>query len=106
MLSPMIVMNSRGEFPEMSNSSPLPNESIAQSSPETDRDTDTVRRLLRTIKQPAQFLSFWAAIALPFVHVPLLARGLGDPTVTMTFLTLLAINVLALYFGHGYNESS
>ncbi|SFS36639.1 hypothetical protein [Halostagnicola kamekurae] len=88
----------------MSNSSPLPNESISTSSPE--RDADTYRRLLRTIKQPAQFLSFWIAIALPFVHVPLLAQGLNDPTVTMTFLTLLAINVLALYFGHGYNESS
>ncbi|MDJ1432835.1 hypothetical protein [Halostagnicola sp. A-GB9-2] len=90
----------------MSNSSPLPNESIAQSPAETDRDIDTHRRLLRTIKRPAQFLSFWVAIALPFVHVPLLSQGLGDPTVTMAFLALLAINVLALYFGHGYNRSS
>ncbi len=84
----------------MSNPSPVSNESIAPSSPEAERQ----HRLLRSVKGPAQFLSFWVAIALPFVHLPLLAQGLGDPTVTLTFFVLLAVNVFALYLGHGYNR--
>jgi len=85
----------------MPNPSPLSNESIGPSNPETERDRG---RLRRSVKRPAQFLSFWGAIALPFVHLPLLMQGLGDPHVTLTFLALLAVNVLALYLGHGYNQ--
>ncbi|SDR43526.1 hypothetical protein [Natronobacterium texcoconense] len=88
----------------MSNHSPLPNESIGPSGPETEQDRDPSRWYLRSLRGPAQFLSFWVAIALPFVHVPLLAQGLGDSSVTLTFLVLLAINVVALYLGHGYNQ--
>ncbi|RQG95145.1 hypothetical protein [Natrarchaeobius chitinivorans] len=87
----------------MSNHSPLPNESIGPSGPESDRRSGT-SRLVRSLKGPAQFLSFWVAIALPFVHLPLLAQGLGDIGVTTAFFALLAINVLALYVGHGYNQ--
>ncbi len=85
----------------MPNPSPLSNESLARSNPEAERDCG---RLRRSVKRPAQFLSFWGAIALPFVHLPLLVQGLGDPQVTLTFLALLAVNVLALYVGHGYNQ--
>ncbi len=86
----------------MPNHSSLSNESLPASSPEAER----TRRLplVHTLKAPAQFLSFWIAIALPFVHVPLLAQGLGDPTVTGVFLALLVLNALALYVGHGYNQ--
>ena len=87
----------------MSNHSPLSNESLGPSSPETDRQRER-RSLVRTVKGPAQFLSFWVAIALPFVHVPLLAQGLGDPSITLTFLALLSVNVVALYVGHGHNQ--
>ncbi len=82
----------------MSNSShsPLPNESL--SAPETDS-----RRFGR-LRQPAQFLSFWIAIALPFAYLPLLANGLGEPTTALAFVSLLVINVVALYLGHGYNQ--
>lgn len=91
----------------MSNHSPLSNESIAPSNPETERQPDGQRsRVARSVKGPAQFLSFWIAIALPFVHLPLLAQGLGDPTATLTFFILLAVNVVALYLGHGYNQES
>jgi hypothetical protein len=89
----------------MSNPSPLSNESIAPSSPEAESQHERRRRLVRSVKGPAQFLSFWIAIALPFVHLPLLAQGLGDPTVTLTFALLLAANALALYLGHGYNRN-
>lgn len=89
----------------MSNPSPLSNESIGPTGPETDRQHDRRRRIVRSLKGPAEFISFWIAIALPFVHVPLLAQGLGDPSVTLTFLLLLGLNVVALYLGHGYNQS-
>ncbi len=89
----------------MSNHSPLPNESIASSTAEAERTHEqSSRRIVRSIKAPAQFLSFWAAITLPFIHLPLLAQGLGNPTVTLTFLALLALNVVTLFVGHGYNQ--
>ncbi|MXV60905.1 hypothetical protein GS429_02215 [Natronorubrum sp. JWXQ-INN-674] len=89
----------------MSNHSPLSNESIGPSGPEPDRQHEhRSRQLLRSLKGSTQFLSFWVAIALPFVHLPLLAQGLGDPQVTVTFLTLLAINVCTLYVGHGHKQ--
>ncbi len=87
----------------MSNPSPVTNESIAPSNPEPESQHER-NRLLRSIKGPLQFLSFWIAIALPFVHLPLLAQGLGDPNVTLTFVVLLTANVFALYVGHGYNQ--
>ena len=86
----------------MSNHSPLSNESLGPSGPEADPQQG--RPIVRSLKGPAQFLSFWIAIALPFVHLPLLAQGLGDPSVTATFLVLLVANALALYVGHGYNQ--
>lgn len=87
----------------MSNPSPVSNESIAPSSPEPEQ-RERYSSLIRSIKGPTQFLSFWVAIALPFVHLPLLSQGLGDPDVTLAFVVLLAVNVLALYVGHGYNQ--
>ncbi|MBZ6495695.1 hypothetical protein [Natrinema longum] len=88
----------------MSNPSTVSNESIAPSDPETELLREYADRIRRSLKGPAQFLSFWIAIALPFIHLPLLSQGLGDPTVTLTFVVLLAVNVLALYAGHGYNN--
>jgi len=85
--------------------SPISNDSIAPSSPEPEVQRDRSGRLRRSLKRPTQFLSFWAAIALPFAHLPLLAQGLGDFDVLLTFFGLLVVNVFALYAGHGYNQS-
>ncbi|MFA9416121.1 hypothetical protein [Natrinema sp. HArc-T2] len=87
----------------MSNS-PVSNDAIAPSSPESEANRNRASWLLRSLKGPTQFLSFWIAIALPFVHLPLLAQGLGDPDVTLVFLLLLVANVFALYVGHGYKQ--
>lgn len=87
----------------MSNHSPLSNESLASAESEAHR-TARRARFTRSLKGPLQFCCFWIAIALPFVHVPLLARGLGDLSVTVAFLALLVVNVVALYVGHGYNQ--
>lgn len=86
----------------MSNQSPLSNESLAPSGPEPDAAD---HRLLRSLKSPIQFFAFWAAIALPFVHVAVLAHGLTGPDVILAFVALLAANLVALYVGHGYNQS-
>ncbi|TYL39630.1 hypothetical protein CV102_04900 [Natronococcus pandeyae] len=89
----------------MSNHSPLSNESITPSGAEAKPKSEgRCHRLVRSLKKPAEFLAFWVAITLPFVHLPLLARGLGDPNVSLAFLLLLVINVSALYVGHGYNQ--
>src|SRR6056297_3630062 len=95
-----VVLEKRYSVP-MSNS-PVSNDSIAPSSPESEAKRDRHNWLLRSLKGPTQFLSFWIAIALPFLYLPLLAQGLGDPDVTLVFLLLLAANVFALYVGHGY----
>ena len=89
----------------MSNHSPLSNDSVAPSNPETERQHDLPRQIVRTLRGPAQFLGFWSAIALPFLHVPLLVQGLDSSSTTLVFLGLLTANLLALYVGHGHNQS-
>ena len=50
---------------------------------------------------PIRFVAFWAAVALPFLYIPLLAGGLqGSEPVALA--TLLIANVAALLVGHGY----
>lgn len=88
----------------MSNHSPLSKDSVAPADPDASSSERYHCRLVRSIEPPARFLAFWAAIALPFVHLPLLARGLGDPNVLLTFSVLLGSNVLALYVGHEHNQ--
>ncbi len=91
----------------MSNHSPLTNDSIAPSNSEAERQPEGPNsHVANSVKRPAQFLSFWIAIGLPFVHLPLLSQGLGDPSVTLAFFALLVVNVVALYLGHGYNQTA
>jgi hypothetical protein len=49
---------------------------------------------------PLKGAAFWAAIALPFLHLPLLVTGLDSPTTLGAFVALLALNVVALLVGH------
>lgn len=62
----------------------------------------------RLIPQPVLTLvrvaSFWAAIVIPFLHVPLLLTGIETPSETVAFLALLALNVVALVLGHSHNN--
>lgn len=87
----------------MSNHSSLSNDSVSPTSGESDAGVCRFRHVARSLKDPVQFGSFWLAIALPFVHLPLLAQGLDSQLVSIAFFTLLALNVVALYIGHGYN---
>ncbi len=54
------------------------------------------------VVDPLKGLAFWTAIALPFLHLPLLASGLGSRSQTMAFVALLTLNVVALLVGHPY----
>lgn len=61
-------------------------------------------RLVGSLKPPVQFVAFWAAIALPFAHLGLLAQGIESAGALTLFLGLLGLNLVALYVGHGYNQ--
>lgn len=47
-------------------------------------------------------LSFWSAIALPMVYLPLLATGVHTVDGLFLFLGLLGLHVLALIGGQGH----
>jgi len=54
-----------------------------------------------SVVAPITATAFWAAVALPFLHLPLLlATGLSAEPYTDAFLTLLVLNVVALLVGH------
>jgi len=47
-------------------------------------------------------VSFWAAIVLPVVYLPLLSSGSGAETGYLV-LGLLALNLIALFVGHNHH---
>lgn len=55
--------------------------------------------LVQALLWPIHRLAFWAAIVLPFLHLPLLVTGLETQTQTLAFGLLLACNVVALLVG-------
>lgn len=56
--------------------------------------------LVQVVLTPLHRLAFWAAITLPFLHLPLLVSGLDSETQVLAFVALLACNVIALLVGH------
>ena len=69
-----------------------------------DYATDGLGRLARGLKTPLQGIAFWSAIGLPFVQLSLLVQGLHNAEAVLMFFGLLALNVVALYIGHGYKQ--
>ena len=56
---------------------------------------------------PIEMVSFWLAVALPFLYLPLLVSGVTTNSELMTVLMLLGLNVVALLVGHDHrNERS
>jgi len=53
---------------------------------------------------PLEVVSFWSAIALPFLYLPLLLSGISTQGELLTFIGLLALNVAALLAGHGHKS--
>lgn len=56
------------------------------------------QRGLRTI-------GFWAAVSLPFLHVPLLLSGLDSSADLLAFAVLFGANLVGLLVGHQYETS-
>ncbi|MFB6135636.1 MAG: hypothetical protein ABEJ04_02655 [Halobacteriaceae archaeon] len=62
-------------------------------------------RVGETALRPLRFVGFWAAVAMPFLYLPLLYDGFqGEEAVV--FAVLLVANLAGLVLGHGYSRSS
>jgi hypothetical protein len=63
---------------------------------------------LRQGYQSAQYglrtVGFWAAVSLPFVHLPLLLSGLDSTADLLAFGVLLVSNLVALFVGHTHGS--
>jgi len=64
-----------------------------------------VRNSVGAVTRPARAIAFWSAIALPFLSIALLVRGLSDTTDTVAFLVLLVANLVALYVGRSHRRA-
>lgn len=68
-----------------------------------DARTSKLRRYLPAPPAPLRTAAFWTAVALPFLYLPLLADGVSTGGERGALAMLLALNVVALYAGHGHD---
>lgn len=66
------------------------------------RSVSSVRAASRHVLSPVRAISFWIAIALPFLYLPLLAMDLTKQPVIGAFLALLLCNAVTLLIGHSH----
>jgi len=59
------------------------------------RDASSVAVLTK----PIEAIGFWAAVALPFLYVPLLATGIEQQSSQLAALLLIGLHVAALVVG-------
>lgn len=57
---------------------------------------------LRLLTAPLSALSFWSAIALPALYVPLMVAGIDTTRGLLLFLGLIGLHLLALFGGRSY----
>ena len=62
------------------------------------QDASSVTALLK----PIEAVGFWAAVALPFLYVPLLATGIEEQSSQLAALVLIGLHVGALVVGRHY----
>lgn len=68
---------------------------------------DRLRRFVGDgLRRPAAALSFWAAIALPAIYLPLLASGIESVRGLGLFLGLFGLHVLALVAGRSHADGA
>jgi hypothetical protein len=73
---------------------------------DTEQPSDYPHQLaVSTVARPFEAAAFWSAIALPFLYLPLLISGLGSSAQLTAFLVLLALHVVTIVGGHGYNRT-
>jgi hypothetical protein len=68
-----------------------------------ERVLPQAKRLLNSPRDrlPVRAVSFYLAIGLPFVYLPMIAGGLSVENAPLVLL-LLAANAVTLVLGHGY----
>ncbi|ATW88954.1 hypothetical protein halTADL_2207 [Halohasta litchfieldiae] len=71
---------------------------------EADSVTDAARRGTLALEASIRGVSFWAAILLPLVYLPLLSGGL-EPQTGYIVIGLLALNLIALFVGHSHTHN-
>jgi len=57
-----------------------------------------------SVLSPVRMVSFWTAVAMPFLYLPLLVVGLETPVEVVAFLSLVVLNVAALVVGHSHHN--
>lgn len=65
---------------------------------------DIVAPVWSTLAWGIRAISFWLAIALPFLYLPLLVDGLQGANHGLVFGALLALHVGALVVGHEHRR--
>jgi len=66
----------------------------------TFSSVSSVRAASKHVLSPIRAISFWIAVALPFLYLPLLAMDLSSQPVIGAFLALLLCNAVTLLIGH------
>lgn len=77
---------------------PIPSTPVSDVLP---RDVSSVSALIR----PLEAVGFWAAVALPFLYVPLLISGLEGPSTQLAAMLLIGLHMAALIVGHRHKAS-
>lgn len=58
----------------------------------------------RWFTTPIRVVSFWTAVVLPLLYIPLIAAGLDSSSEITGLAVLLVLNLIALLLGHDYNS--
>ena len=67
--------------------------------------TDAAQQGTLALRTTVRGMSFWAAILLPLVYLPLLSGSLG-PQTGLIVIGLLGLNLIALFVGHNHANSN
>ena len=55
---------------------------------------------------PVEALSFWAAVTLPFLYLPLLLFGTHSDAELLTCLALIVVHAVSLVLGHAHSPGA
>jgi len=94
-------MQSDGDHP-MSNFTPNREQNT---SAVTNWAIDVAQQGTNTLRTTVRGMSFWAAILLPLVYLPLLSGGSGSRT-SLIVIGLLGLHLIALFAGHNHTNSN
>ena len=65
---------------------------------------ETIPLPLFRVVHYVEAVSFWGAVVLPLIYIPLLMLGVDTVETLLVFLALIALNVVLLIVGHSYQR--